>query len=94
MKGLSGSDKKLLEWIEPYENRILIFFLLVFLFMLATLTYDRYRCSKICLSKGYIDFRLRPEGRFSKSVCYCLAEDDLRVKSKIPKGARVKNFHQ
>lgn len=53
------------------------------------------KCSSACIENGYVDFRYVPPDRRSgnsHSKCYCLTEDEAKVKRRIPKGMRIDDW--
>lgn len=49
------------------------------------------KCESICMKKGFHDFRYIPRSRVSLGnyKCYCLTEEESKIKNPIPKGTRV-----
>jgi hypothetical protein len=43
-------------------------------------------CDSVCSNKGYADFRHRASG---KRACYCLTEEESKVKNKFINGTKV-----
>jgi len=87
---LSEGDNAFFELFAPFSKYIIAFGVVVFLYMLGIVSYERYECNKVCAKKGFVDFRYKPQGRFSGSSCFCLTEEDLNQKNKIPHGTKVK----
>jgi hypothetical protein len=77
------------KWIEKHQIKFFIVIGLVFFYIFINDSYERNLCENKCMKSGYYSFRFKPDGRYSDEACYCLSEEESKIKDKIPKGKKI-----
>ncbi len=73
-------EEGILKWV------VAPFIVILLLTMFISNSNSINECEARCIDRGYADFRHRATGKMTSSACYCLTEDESKVKQRFLNG--------